>query len=132
MSPLRMPQLNEIIVAGRLTSDPEVSETTNGTQRGYCRIAVNRSFQRNGEWDEETSFFNVVAWAGTAERLEKLKKGAPVVINGRLRSYDPGEDDEGNRRPTVVEITAQRIQHVSYDEDKTGSGGSTADEDAPF
>ena len=120
MSPLRMPQLNEIIVAGRLTSDPEVSETTNGTQRGYCRIAVNRSFQRNGEW------------AGTAERLEKLKKGAPVVINGRLRSYDPGEDDEGNRRPTVVEITAQRIQHVSYDEDKAGSGGSTADEDAPF
>jgi single-strand DNA-binding protein len=138
MSPLRMPQLNEVMVAGRLCSDPDISTTSGGTQRGYVRLAVNRSYRRNDEWEEETCFFSIVAWAGVAERLEQLKKGSPVIVQGRLRSYDPPQDDDGTRKPSVVEITAQRIQHVTYTPDGANADDQgvvpppSADDDHPL
>jgi single-strand DNA-binding protein len=82
-----MPAINQVALAGRLVQDPEFRITESGTARLTSRIAVNRAYRdRNDDWQEDTSFFNVVIWNGLAERLsDRLKKGTPVFLSGRLR-----------------------------------------------
>lgn len=97
-----------VSMVGNATRDPELRYTTSG--RGVCSfgLAVNRRFQRNGEWEEEVSFFNVVAWADLGENVAaSIQKGNRVIVTGRLeqRSY---EDREGNSRQ-VVEVVADEI-----------------------
>ena len=91
----------DITVTGNVTADPELKFASNGNARLSFSIASNKRFQVNGEWQEETSFFNVVAWRGIAEMAANvLEKGTPVVIKGRLeqRSW---ENAEGEKRSTV-------------------------------
>ena len=98
----------DITVSGNLTVDPELKYGTNGNARLSFSVASNKRFQVNGEWQEETSFFNVVAWRGIAEQAANvLEKGMPVIIKGRLeqRSW---ENAEGEKRSTV-EIVADAI-----------------------
>jgi len=98
----------EITVIGNITADPEMKFTPNGNARLSFSVASNRRYQANGEWQEETSFFNVCAWRYTAENAANvLEKGMPVVVKGRLeqRSW---EDTEGQKRSTV-EIVADHI-----------------------
>jgi single-strand DNA-binding protein len=83
------------------------------TQSGQanCRLglAVNRRWQdRNNEWQEQTSFFNIICWGDMAENVSSsLTKGARVVVTGRLdqRSW---ETEQGEKR-SVVEVTADEI-----------------------
>ena len=61
MSTLRMPNINQVALSGRLVQDPELRFMDNGSARLRGHIAVNRSYRdRNKEWLEETSFFNIV------------------------------------------------------------------------
>lgn len=97
-------------VVGNLTRDPELRYTPTG--RAVCRlgIAVNRRWQdrQTKEWQEETSFFNVTAWAELGENVaESLVKGDRAVITGRLeqRSW---ETPEGDKRSSV-DIVADEI-----------------------
>ena len=98
---------NAITLAGNLTRDPELRFTTTGRAQTAFGIAVARRWQQNGEWKEETSFFNVVAWGGLAENMAaSLTKGTRVVVTGRLeqRSYDK----DGEKR-IVTELVADDI-----------------------
>ena len=127
MPELKMPNLNQLTVSGRLTQDPDVTSMASGQDRAYFRIAVNRSYRVGEEWKEETSFFSVVAWGHAATRAgENLSKGDPVIIEGRLRSYDPPAGDDGERRASVVEITAQRVVKLTSNGD---SNGHSSEED---
>lgn len=110
MSDLRMPAINQVTVAGRLVQDPEFRITDNGAARLTSRIAVNRAYRdRQDEWQEETSFFNVIIWNQLAERLaDRLKKGTPVFLSGRLRSASWRDDDENPHY--LVEIQARNLQ----------------------
>jgi single-strand DNA-binding protein len=110
MSDLRMPAINQVALAGRLVQDPEFRITESGTARLTSRIAVNRAYRdRNDDWQEDTSFFNVVIWNGLAERLaDRLKKGTPVFLSGRLRSSNWRDDDENPHY--LVEIQARNLQ----------------------
>jgi len=97
-----------ITISGNLTTDPVIRYTAGGRASLAGGVAVNRRWQTNGEWQEETSFFNVCAWRYTAENAANvLEKGMPVVVKGRLeqRSW---EDSEGQKRSTV-EIVADHI-----------------------
>ena len=100
---------NTITVVGNLTRDPEMRFTSSGQASCRLGIAVNRRWQdRNNEWQEATSFFNVVCWADMAENVSSsLTKGARVVVSGRLdqRSW---ETEQGEKR-SVVEIVADEI-----------------------
>lgn len=92
-------------IVGNLTRDPELRFTTGGRAQATFGVAVNRRYQVNGEWQEQVSFFNVIAWGTLAENLSaSLEKGARVVVTGRLeqRSY---ETKEGEKK-SVVEIVA--------------------------
>lgn len=110
MSELRMPSINQVALAGRLTQDPEFRIVENGTARLSGRIAVNRAYRdRNDEWQEEASFFNIVVWSQLAERLaDRLQKGTPVFLTGHLHSHSWRDDDENPHY--IVDIRVRNLQ----------------------
>ena len=101
---------NSITISGNITRDPEMRYTPSGISKVTFGVAVNRSWrnQQTQEWDEQTSFFNVVAWRQLAENVgASLTKGSRVVVSGRLeqRSW---ENEQGEKR-TIVEIVADDV-----------------------
>jgi single-strand DNA-binding protein len=101
---------NSVTLVGNLTRDPEMRFTAGGQANCQFGMAVNRSWrnQQTNEWEERTSFFNVVCWREMAENVSaSLRKGARVVVTGRLeqRSW---ETEQGDKR-SVVEVVADEI-----------------------
>jgi len=97
-----------VTIAGTLTRDPELRFTQGGRGVASFGVAVNRRYQQNNEWVEQTSFFNVTAWGSLGENASaSLTKGARVIVTGRLeqRQY---ETQQGEKR-SVVEIVADEI-----------------------
>lgn len=99
---------NTVTLIGNLTREPELRYTTGG--RGVCSfgLAVNRRYQSNGEWQEETSFFNVNCWGDLGENIAaSFAKGARAIVTGRLeqRSWDT---QDGDKR-SVVEVVADEV-----------------------
>ncbi len=97
-------------IIGNLTRDPEIRYTRDGQATTALGVAVNRRWQNREtrEWEESTSFFDVVCWRELAENTAlSLVKGARVVITGRLeqRSW---ETEDGDRR-FKVEIVADEV-----------------------
>ncbi len=100
---------NSITIVGNITRDPELRYTPSGQANVRLGVAVNRKWQdrNSGEWQEATSFFDVIAWRELAENVnESLKKGARVIVTGRLEQRT--WEQEGNKR-SVVEIIADEI-----------------------
>jgi len=111
--------LNKIVIMGRLTRDPELRRTQNGTAVTSFSLAVDRDFKsQNGE--KETDFIDVVAWRGTAEFVSKyFSKGRMAVVEGRLQIRDWTDRDGGKRRS--AEVVAD---NVYFGDSKRDSGGS--------
>src|SRR3989344_6079807 len=113
MSILRLHQINDVKLVGRLTRDPELRFTAKG--QGICRfdIAVNRRYKDGtGEWKDDTSFVPITVWRDAAQRCaDRLKKGSPVYVEGRLKSRN-WESKEGQKR-TSLEVNALRIQFLA-------------------
>ena len=100
---------NNITVVGNITRDPELRFTPSGQANARLGVAVNRRWQdrNSGEWQEATSFFDVICWRELAENVsESLKKGTRVIVTGRLEQRSWEQD--GNKR-TVVEINADEV-----------------------
>jgi single-strand DNA-binding protein len=100
---------NSITIVGNITRDPELRFTPSGQANARLGVAVNRRWQDkgSGEWNEATSFFDVIAWRELAENVnESLKKGARIIVTGRLEQRT--WEQEGNKR-SVVEIIADEI-----------------------
>ena len=102
--------MNTVTITGNLTREPEIRYTREGQATAQLGVAVNRRWQdrTTQEWQEATSFFDVVCWRDLAENVAlSLTKGMRVVVTGRLeqRSW---ETDEGEHR-SKVEITADEI-----------------------
>jgi single-strand DNA-binding protein len=102
--------LNAVTVVGNITRDPEMRFTPSGVAKVNFGVAVNRSWrnQQTNEWEEQTSFFNVVCWRDLAEHVgASLQKGARVIVTGRLeqRSW---ETEQGEKR-SIIEIVADEI-----------------------
>ncbi len=124
---------NSVTLVGNVTKDPELRYTTGGRGVASFGLAVNRRYQVNGEWQEQVSFFNVVAWGDLGENAAaSLNKGNRVIVTGRLeqRSY---ETREGEKR-SVTEVIADelgpslrwaqaQIERISRDAADGGSGG---------
>jgi single-strand DNA-binding protein len=101
---------NTTTVTGNLTREPEIRYTREGQATTQLGVAVNRRWQNRAtqEWEEATSYFDVVCWRELAENAAlTLTKGMRVIVTGRLeqRSW---ENEEGERR-SKVEITADEI-----------------------
>ena len=90
--------LNKIFIMGRLTRDPELRRTQNGTAVTSFTLAVDRDF-KNADGAKDTDFIDVVAWRNTAEFVSKyFSKGRMAVVEGRLQLRDWTDKDGGKRR----------------------------------
>lgn len=99
---------NSITLVGNLTRDPELRYTTGGRAVANFGMAVNRRYQVNGEWQEQVSYFNVVAWGELGENAAAtLSKGSRTIVFGRLEQREY-ENREGERR-TMVEVIADEV-----------------------
>jgi single-strand DNA-binding protein len=110
---LRLLQMNDVRLVGRLTRDPEVRYTTKGQAVARLDLAVNRRFKDGtGEWRDDTTFCPVTVWREAAERCrERLKKGSPIYVEGRLRSTN-WETKDGQKR-SGIEVEAYRLQFLA-------------------
>ncbi|HEV7687090.1 MAG TPA: single-stranded DNA-binding protein [Acidimicrobiia bacterium] len=100
---------NSITIVGNITRDPELRFTPSGQANARLGVAVNRRWQdrNSGEWQEATSFFDVICWRELAENVsESLKRGARIIVTGRLEQRT--WEQEGNKR-SVVEIIADEV-----------------------
>ncbi|NQY57584.1 MAG: single-stranded DNA-binding protein [Ilumatobacteraceae bacterium] len=125
---------NSVTLVGNLTRDPELRYTTTGRGVASFGLAVNRRYQQNGEWQEQVSFFNVVAWGDLGENAAaSLNKGNRVMVTGRLeqRQYETREGEKRN----VVEVIADelgpslrwaqaQVERISRDAASGGGGGA--------
>lgn len=99
---------NSITLVGNLTRDPEIRFTATGRAVASFGIAVGRRYQVNGEWQEQTSYFNVTAWGQLGENAAAtFTKGTRVVVTGRLeqREYT---SREGEKR-TAIDVIADEL-----------------------
>jgi single-strand DNA-binding protein len=105
--------INRVFISGNLTHDPELRYTPSGQAVTNFQIANNRRYpDQSGEWKEETSFIRIVTWRRQAETCsEFLRKGSPVLIEGRLQQRS-WQTPEGQKR-SIVEIIAQRVHFLS-------------------
>lgn len=102
--------LNQSIIVGRLTKDPEVVSTENGRKMTQIIVAVNRSFKNiDGKYD--TDFIRCILWNGVAvSTSEYCKKGDLVGIKGRLQSNSYEVDGQVKYS---VDIIAEKVTFLS-------------------
>jgi len=96
---------NSVSLVGNITRDPELRFTPSGQATASFGLAVNRRWQdrQSGEWQEATSFFDVVCWREMAENVaESLTRGARVVVTGRLEQRSWDQDGEKRSKVSVV------------------------------
>jgi single-strand DNA-binding protein len=111
--------MNKVILMGRLTRDPEVSSSTNGTTFARYSIAVDRRFKREGEPDAD--FFNCTSFGKQAEFTERyLRKGTKVVVTGRIQN-----DNYTNKEGQKVYGVRIMVEEVEFAESKNASSESS-------
>ena len=132
-----------VTIVGNVTRDPEIRYTAGGAAKASFSVAVSRRWQnrQTNEWEEQTSFLNVVCWREMAENVaESIGKGTRVVVTGRLeqRSW---ETEQGEKR-SIVEIVADdvsaslrfataEVHKVERSGPSDGGGGGGAPRPAP-
>ena len=120
-----MSSLNKVFLMGNLTRDPELRQAGSSS---VCKmgLAINRRYStRDGQDREETCFVDVEAWARQAETCSRyLRKGSPVLVEGRLRQ-DTWEDRETGRNRSKLLIHAERVQFLGGGGSGTTSGAVT-------
>lgn len=115
--------LNRIILMGRLTRDPELRRTQNGTAVTSFSIAVDRDFKNKDTGEKSTDFIDIVAWRQSAEFVcDYFSKGRMAVVEGRLQIRD-WTDKDGNKRRNA-EVLADNIYFGDSKRDGDAVGGS--------
>ena len=122
--------MNNVILIGRLTRDPELRTTANGTSTTSFSLAVDGYRNANGE--VHTDFINIVVWNKQAENVCKfVKKGSQIAIQGRIstRSYDA---QDGTKR-YVTEVVASNVTFLGSRADNASANfeSGSSIEDAP-
>ncbi len=136
--------LNKIMLIGNLGNDAETRFTTNNMGVTSFSLATTHSYKgKDGNWVNETTWHNVIAWNCPDYLKDALKKGKKFYIEGRLSKRDY-TDKEGIKR-YVTEVISEKIINLesrdgaqNYSEPSTSAagnndvGGSVEDDDLPF
>ena len=111
--------INQVILMGRLTRDPEVRTTTTGKTIASFSLAVDRAGQ-----DDATDFFEITAWEKLGELVSQyLSKGRRCLVQGRLRQ-DSWDDKETGKKRSKVEVVATDVTFLDGPSGDSGGGSS--------
>ena len=116
--------LNKVILAGRLTADPEMKQTPSGVTLVTFSLAVNRRFSsRDGQGQQpEADFFRITAWRNTAEFIAKyFRKGSAICICGSIQNRS-WTDQNGQKR-YMTDIIAEEANFVESRNAQDGMSG---------
>lgn len=131
---LRMPDLNVVTLAGRIGKEPEIRNTNGGMAVAGFSLAFERRVKKGDSWESETSWINCNAFDKTAERLAKLAKGTPVIVEGNLKEEKWEKD--GVKR-SAIKLLVNRFSPLAW-EDKASPTTATVtpaqsnEDDIPF
>ena len=110
--------MNKVIIKGRLTTDPELKTTPNGTSVTSFSLAVDRNYVKQGE-ERKADFFDIVCWRNQAEFVCRyFGKGSMIAIDGQLQSRTYQAKDGTNRY--VVEVVADSVSFTGERRDNSG------------
>lgn len=117
--------LNKVLLIGRLTRDPDLRTTANGTAVCEFGLAVNRRWRdQSGRDNDETTFVDITAWNRTAQNCAQfLQKGAPVLVEGRLH-LEQWEDRNGGGKRSKLGVVADVVQFLGGRHDPEDSGAA--------
>ena len=124
----------QVTLIGNLTKDPELMVFDSGKTKVSFSVAVNRRWtDESGEKKEQVSYFDVIAWAYTADDIARvLSKGNAVIINGRLEQQSWDDKTSGEKRSKVVVIAdniALALRNIeSYERRQMGEGKTSIPE----
>ena len=104
--------LNKVLLIGKVGKDPEVRHLENGSMVARFSLATTEKFKdKNGEFQEQTEWHNVVCWRSLAERVEKyVKKGSQLFIEGKIRT---GSWEDKTRKKTGSTRSITRSKQYS-------------------
>ncbi len=118
-----MAGLNKVMLIGYTGKDAELRYLSSGTAQAQFSLAVSRNFRNaEGNWEEQTEWFNIVLWRDAAERqAQYITKGKQVYVEGRFqtRSWD---NDQGVKQYRT-EVIADRVQILERRPSGEGGGG---------
>ena len=121
--------LNKVVLAGRLTNDPELKQTATGVSVLSFTLAVNRRYaskNEQGESQTQADFISVVAWRNTAEFIARyFKKGSAICITGSIQTRS-WQDQQGQRR-YATEVVADEAMFVESRSESTSQSSYTPD-----
>ena len=122
--------LNKVILAGRITADPELKQTPSGVSLVTFSLAVNRRFaSRDGQNQQpEADFFRITAWRNTAEFIAKyFRKGSAICICGSIQNRT-WTDQNGQRRymTDIIAEDANFVESRNSQDSQSGYGAPDA------
>jgi single-strand DNA-binding protein len=108
-----MANFNKVILAGNLTRDPELRYTPKGTAIAKFTLAINRTWKNEtGESKEEVTFVDIDAFGKQAETIAQyLKKGSPLLMEGRLR-LDQWDDKQTGQKRSRLGVVLEGFQFL--------------------
>src|ERR1700689_545687 len=127
---------NSITLVGNVTRDPELRFTPSGQATATFGLAVNRRWQnrQSQEWEEATSFFNIVCWREMAENVsESITKGSRIIVTGRLdqRSWETPDGDKRSRVEVIADELGPSLRWASAQVVKNERRGPSSEGAAP-
>ncbi len=143
MSTIRVPEVNLILISGRLTRDPDIRMTQSGKTVCAFDVAVNRRYLDNAsnEWKDDVAYVPVSCFSPQADRLkDRLKKGTPVMVEGRINMNEYTDKAGQNRK--VLRVISSRVQVLQTAGDgsspmggastSAAEGAEVVEDDVPF
>jgi single-strand DNA-binding protein len=119
--------INQVVLMGNLTRDPDLRQTPNGQNVCSFSLALNRSYKdQSGEWKDATDYVDIVAWGPLGERVAQyLSKGRRCFVQGRLQSRSWEQDGQKRNK---LEVLANDVTFLDSRGAAGDSDGSSAEE----
>ena len=119
---VRLPTINDVRVAGRLTAEPEIKAIGNQNVANFNLAVEKKYLDGKNEWQKQVSFVPVALWGAVADRAKGfLHKGSPVYLEGRLKSSSWQTKDGQNR--SMLRLEAYKVQSLGKGQSKSQAQG---------
>lgn len=121
--------VNQVILMGNLTRDPELRNTPSGQSVCSMSLALNRAYkdQASGDWKEATDYIDVVAWGPLGERVAQyLAKGRRCLVQGRLQSRNWEQDGQKRSKVEVLASDVTFLDNRGSSDDGSGMVAGSA------